>query len=177
MGAHRIEDRNATDVARLVGRGALATSAALVLTGAGTGLALASPGHGDGSSGSAASSGSHASDVSGSAMSPGDDESSNESEDARACRAGDDDMVGGLLDGLGLGLGSTDRGDSHGHPARCDSSGSGDSDGATDASSSSGSSTTSRSSGTRQVAAPNRSADPATVPPGPGQRTVVDLPG
>jgi hypothetical protein len=97
MGAHRSEPRR-PDVPRLIGRGAVATSAALALAGSGAGLALATPGDSDtedSGSGWDVSSSSH-----GSHNSSGYDSSGHRT--ATTCEPGDG-MVGGLLGDLGLG--------------------------------------------------------------------------
>jgi hypothetical protein len=168
MGAHRTEDRP-TDVARLVGRGAVATSAALALAGTGAGLAFATPGHDDGSGSSGSGWGS-----SGSGHGNSGHASRTASSD-RSCQSPDDDLVGGLLGDLGLGHSGRDGGSRSRH---CDDGASGSADPASSASSSSSSS--SSNSGTQQVsatqAAQSRITNPDDVPPAPGETKILDLP-
>jgi hypothetical protein len=158
MSAHRIQDERPADVVRLVGRGLVATTAALTLTGAGAGPALATPGHGGDGHGNGHGNGHE------------DGESSGYSDqDPADCGASGDDLVGGLLGDLGLG-GSHSRDSSH--AASCDTGSS------SDDSDSQGTSSSSDSSGTQQASAPRQytPSNPADIPPPPGETKIIDIP-
>lgn len=160
MSAHRIQDEGPADVVRLVGRGVVATTAALTLTGAGAGLALATPGHGGDGHGNGHGNG-H-----GSGHEDGD--SGRSAQDPADCGASGDDLVGGLLGDLGLG-------GSHGQESSqnvsCDT-------GSSDSSGSQESTSSSDADGTQQASAPRQytPANPDDIPPAPGETKVIDIP-
>lgn len=180
MGAHRTAapmtlDRRRPGVARLVGRGAIATSAALAMAGSGAGLAMATD-HGD--HGDHGGDGHHSSGWSVSMSSS--DTSGSGHRSATICDTGDG---GGLADGLlgDLGLGGSS------HEYRCDDQGATGSSSSSDSSehssqpssqssaanSSSGSESQQNSSSSSARRTPQ--ANPENEPPPLGETSVIPI--
>lgn len=164
MGAHRIE--NTMTVSRVLGRGAVATSAALALAGSSAGLALATPGQDHGDDGDSSASGRSASYTSSS--SAGDGQRS-----ATICDTADGSgLVGGLLGDLGLDESTRSQ-------ARCDVGGSEQSpSGSTDGSGSSSGSGQQQASSSSSSSSVQRTpqANPADEPPELGETKVLRIP-
>lgn len=163
MSAHRIQDERPADVIRLVGRGVLATTAVLTLTGASAGLAVATPGHGGDDHGHGSGHETGLSEHSG----------SDESSDPADCGSSGDDLVGGVLGDLGLG-GSPHDGS---QDASCDTDSSDDSQDSS-SESTSAASTSSPSSGMQQASVPRHDtpSNPDDIPPAPGETKITDIP-
>lgn len=176
MGTHQIQVDRTPDLARVVGRGAMATSVALALAGTGAGFATASPTHGHGDDDGHGSEQGHGNQDGEGYSGYSSDRDDGYDVASTDCGPGDEAFVGGLLGDLGLSGSSSERCATDG--ADGGTSGTSASSGSTPSSTDTATDTAT-DTGARRAAAPSAPAtavNPDDVPPAPGETKVIDLP-